>query len=113
MVEYGPNLMELIVSRVEVPHRSEIVIFLGGYRPFVIQVVRDSRAWDKFQVPKTPSPVRIHNRIEDNVYGMKMNSDNRPDLGGNAPRFPEIGIDAELEIDPVEQRVRLRMGPDE
>ena len=50
------------------PQRAEIVILFGGDGPLVIEIVSHSRSRNKFEVPKAAGVVRIHNRIEDDVY---------------------------------------------
>jgi hypothetical protein len=113
MIHDRPNLMELVVSCVEVPQRAEISILLGGNGPFVIQVIGDSCCGNEFEVSKTAGVVGIHDRIDDDVYRMQVQSYDGPYLGRNMLGLPILVIDAVLEIRALEERMFVGVRPDE
>ena len=100
MIHNGPDFVELIALRKEFAQWAVIGILLEGSGPFVIEVIGDPRCWNEFKVSKSARVVRIDNRIEDNVHWVQVQSNDGPNLGSNAPRFPIIVINAELELTP-------------
>src|SRR5579872_7077545 len=99
--------MELIVEGVEVAQRPQIGILLDGESPLVVQVIGNSCRRNKFEATETAGVVGIDDWVKDDVDGMKMEPHDRPDFGTDAPRFPIVIVNTELEIHAIKELVVL------
>src|SRR5215467_8627184 len=113
MIENAPDLMGLVADRAEVLQRSEIGVLLHCYRPLAVQVVCEPRRRNEFEVFHPARVIGVDNRIQDEIHFAQMGAHDRPYLGGNASWFPIEAIDAELEVDAIEELVLGCMWPHE
>jgi len=66
MIHYRPLHMVLIVNGYELMQRPIACVMLCGKGPLRRVVVRDSQSRIEFVIPQ-PGPIRIQNRIEDDI----------------------------------------------
>jgi len=72
-IHHRPHFVELIVDRVEVAQRSHVRIFFGGDGPRFVEIVRNSRRRNKFQIPKTAVIIGIYDRLKMMSTGWRCN----------------------------------------
>src|SRR5438105_14712770 len=107
MIDDSVELMDLLISGVELMERPEIVVLLDGQFPRTREIAGDSRCWRKVQILQ--AVVRgVENRIDDDVHGMEVPTDDRSNLRGEARRVPMPGVEAEFEIHAVEESPIIR-----
>src|SRR5579863_337741 len=113
VIYHGPDLVKLLRYGKEFVQRTEVGILFGGHGPFVVQVVRNAGRGNVFEMLDPANVVGVHDGVVDDVPRMQMDTDDRPDLGGDAPGFPVVVVDAELEVDAVKEEVILGVGAHE
>src|SRR5579864_8220336 len=96
--------MGLVACRVELTQRPVVGVLLSRHGPLLREIVSDSRGRREVEALKAAKIGGVQNRINDDVDGMQVQSDDRSNLRGEAPGIPLSGIDAEFEIHAIEKR---------
>src|SRR3974390_762238 len=104
-----PDFVELVTYRQELAQRPIIGILLERGGPLIIEIIGDARCRNEFEISKSTRIVRVYDRIKQNVHRMQVQSDDGSDFGGNVPGLPVRVIDAEFEIDSVDEGMVVRM----
>ena len=108
MIDDPIELMDLLISGVELVQWPEVVVLLDGQFPCTGEIAGDSRRWREVQILQ--AVVRgVENWIDDEVHRGQMPTDDRSDLRGETRRVPMLRVVAEFEIHAVEETTIIRM----
>src|SRR4051812_26713470 len=95
--------MRLVAGRVEFVYRPKIVVLLQGDSPTLWKVIRNARCRSEVEIFQAVIG-RVENRVDDDVNGLEMPADYRPDLGRIPVLVPVLRVDAELEVGAIKKR---------
>src|SRR5882762_3726092 len=88
---------------------SEVIVLLQRYLVFFRQRQRQAGRRHEFEL-REAIPRVIHDGIENQIESAEVSADDGTDLGGVGSFVPMSGIEAEFEIDAVEELALVRVG---